>query len=231
MSATVNKVPCHVGIIMDGNGRWATNRGLKRAKGHEAGAKNIEPIVDELFACGVKVVSLYAFSYENFSRDEEEVCELMSLLKRGIKKYGDYSLKKGIKLTVSGELSLLDEDLRTEILKQIEKTRSYTGGTLNICIAYGGRQEVCRAFDLIRRDGLIDITPDVVERYLYTDGLAPLDFVIRTGGEYRLSNFLLWQAAYAELYFTSVLWPDFTCEEVRRALDDYKIRVRRFGKN
>lgn len=216
---------------MDGNGRWATARGLKRSKGHEAGAKNIEPIADALFAKGVNVVSLYAFSIENFSRDEKEVKELMSILKRGIKRYGDYSSKKGVRLVVSGDLSLLDGELVDEIRAQVEKTRSFVGGTLNICIAYGGRQELCRAFSLMSQDGVTDVTPSTVERYLYTDGLEPLDLIIRTGGEYRLSNFLLWQAAYAELYFTSVLWPDFTCEEVERALDDFSKRVRRFGKN
>ena len=223
-------IPRHVGIIMDGNGRWATARGKKRSYGHEVGAENIGKVVDRLFEKGVEVVSLYAFSTENFSRSKEEVGDLMSLLKKGIKKYGDYGESKKIRLIVSGDMSLLSSDLNRAIREQVEKTAKYSERTLNICIAYGGRQELCRAFSAIR-DGGEDITPETIENHLYTVGLAPLDFVIRTGGEYRLSNFLLWQSAYAELYFTPVLWPDFNVEEVDRALDDYSSRTRRFGKN
>lgn len=228
----MNKIPRHVGIIMDGNGRWATARGKKRAFGHEAGAENIKSVVEYLFEKGVEVVSLYAFSTENFSRTKDEVDELMSLLKKGIKKYGSYSESKKIRLIVSGDMSLLSPDLNRVIQAQVKKTAMYSdsGRTLNICIAYGGRQELCRAFGQVCAQGE-DFTPENVEKHLYTAGLAPLDLIIRTGGEYRLSNFLLWQSAYAELYFTPVLWPDFNREEVDRALEDYSSRTRRFGKN
>lgn len=226
-----NNIPAHVGVIMDGNGRWAALRGKKRSFGHHAGAKNAEIVVDELFLSGVKVVSLYAFSTENFERDKEEVDELMSLLKKGIKKYGDYGVKKQVRLVVSGDLGMLSDELKREIEKQTRLTEKFEERVLNICIAYGGRQEICRAFELLHADGIENPTMKDVEERLYTKGLCPLDFVIRTGGEIRLSNFLLWQAAYAELYFTPVLWPDFSREEVKRALDVYATRVRRFGKN
>ena len=224
------KIPRHVGIIMDGNGRWATARGKKRAYGHEVGAKNIEPVVDCLFDNGVENVSLYAFSTENFSRNKEEVDELMSLLKKGLKKYGNYAVNKKVRLIVSGDTALLDDDLSKEITKEVQKTAKFVGKTLNICIAYGGRQEICRAAEELRQNGE-PITAEALESRLYTADLQPLDFIIRTGGEYRLSNFLLWQSAYAELYFTPVLWPDFNREEVLRALCAFLSRSRRFGKN
>lgn len=229
-AAQTAKIPHHVGIIMDGNGRWATARGKKRAYGHEAGAKNIEIVVDCLFEKGVENVSLYAFSTENFSRTKDEVDELMSLLKKGLKKYGNYAVNKKVRLIVSGDMSLLNADLNREIAKEVQKTAKFSGRTLNICIAYGGRQEICRAAETLRQKGET-ITAEALEKQLYTADLQPLDFIIRTGGEYRLSNFLLWQSAYAELYFTPVLWPDFNSEEVERALSAFSSRSRRFGKN
>lgn len=229
-AAQTAKIPRHVGIIMDGNGRWATARGKKRAYGHEAGAKNIETVVDCLFEKGVENVSLYAFSTENFSRTKDEVDELMSLLKKGLKKYGNYAVNKKARLIVSGDMSLLNADLSREIAKEVQKTAKFSGRTLNICIAYGGRQEICRAAETLRQKGE-PITAEALEKQLYTADLQPLDFIIRTGGEYRLSNFLLWQSAYAELYFTPVLWPDFNSEEVERALSAFSSRSRRFGKN
>lgn len=229
-AAQTAKIPRHVGIIMDGNGRWATARGKKRAYGHEAGAKNIETVVDCLFEKGVENVSLYAFSTENFSRTKDEVDELMSLLKKCLKKYGNYAVNKKARLIVSGDMSLLNADLSREIAKEVQKTAKFSGRTLNICIAYGGRQEICRAAETLRQKGE-PITAEALEKQLYTADLQPLDFIIRTGGEYRLSNFLLWQSAYAELYFTPVLWPDFNSEEVERALSAFSSRSRRFGKN
>lgn len=229
-AAQTAKIPRHVGIIMDGNGRWATARGKKRAYGHEAGAKNIETVVDCLFEKGVENVSLYAFSTENFSRTKDEVDELMSLLKKGLKKYGNYAVNKKARLIVSGDMSLLNADLSREIAKEVQKTAKFSGRTLNICIAYGGRQEICLAAETLRKKGE-PITAEALEKQLYTADLQPLDFIIRTGGEYRLSNFLLWQSAYAELYFTPVLWPDFNSEEVERALSAFSSRSRRFGKN
>jgi len=227
---SIVNVPRHVGIIMDGNGRWATARGKNRTEGHKAGVKNIRPVLEELYENGVEVVSLYAFSTENFSRDPDEVDALMKILNRGLKTYGDLAVEKGVRLVVSGDYSLLSDNLIKRIKKQVGRTSAYVDKTLNICIAYGGRQELCRAFGLMYADG-VSATPENVERYLYTSGMPPLDYVIRTGGEYRLSNFLLWQSAYAELYFTPVLWPDFNREEVKRALTSFSERKRRFGKN
>ena len=225
------KIPVHVGIIMDGNGRWATARGKSRAYGHRAGAKNIENIVGYMFQKGVKVVSLYAFSTENFLRDKSEVDELMSLLKSGLKKYGDYAVKNRVKLIVSGDMGCLSEDLRKTIDKEVKKSSAFTDKILNICVAYGGRQEICHAFNAMRSCGIDTATPETIEKYLYTADFPPLDYIIRTGGEYRLSNFLLWQSAYAELYFTPVLWPDFNEAEAERALAGFAERTRRFGKN
>lgn len=226
-----NKIPNHVGIIMDGNRRWAAARGKKRSYGHKVGTDNIKTVAEVCFSLGVKVLTLYAFSTENFSRTEEEVSELMSLIKTGITKYGEYSIKNGICFKVSGDLGLLNDGLRKEIEKQVKKTQGNTEKILNICIAYGGRQEICRAFNAMKAEKIDRATPEEIERHLYTADLPPLDLIIRTGGEYRLSNFLLWQAAYAELYFTPILWPDFNKEEVERALSAFAQRQRRFGKN
>ena len=225
------RLPRHIGVIMDGNGRWAKKRRLPRSAGHSMGAETLKKIVTECNRIGIGYITVYAFSTENFERDKEEVDELMNLLKKGIKKYGDYGVKKQVRLVVSGNLGMLSDELKREIEKQTRLTEKFEERVLNICVAYGGRQEICRAFGLLRADGIVNPTVKDVEERLYTKGLSPLDFVIRTGGEIRLSNFLLWQAAYAELYFTPVLWPDFSREEVKCALDVYATRVRRFGKN
>ena len=199
--------------------------------GNKAAAREVGKAIAKLaLEKGVENVSLYAFSTENFSRTKDEVDELMSLLKKGLKKYGNYAVNKKVRLIVSGDMSLLNADLNREIAKEVQKTAKFSGRTLNICIAYGGRQEICRAAETLRQKGE-PITAEALENQLYTADLQPLDFIIRTGGEYRLSNFLLWQSAYAELYFTPVLWPDFNSEEVERALSAFSSRSRRFGKN
>ncbi len=223
------KAPRHVGIIMDGNGRWAALRGQKRSFGHRAGVKAIEEVAETLFGCGVEYISLYAFSSENFSRPKEEIDYLFNMLKDGITRYGENCLKKKVRLLVSGDLSSFDQELRDLINSFIQKTSKFSSPVMNICLNYGARQELCRAFNLIAKTNEKTIDENTVSKYLYAD-LPDLDLVIRSGGEQRLSNFMLWQASYAELYFTDLLWPDFNKEATLNALDWYYARKRRFGK-
>ena len=223
-------IPNHVGIIMDGNGRWAQARHKKRSFGHKQGAKNIKEVALYLFDKGVKCLSLYAFSTENFNRPKEEVNQLFDILEKGIEEYGELALKQNIRLTVSGDLNAIPEGIRQKISFYTQKTQSIAYPILNICLNYGARQEICRAFCLMRENGIENPTESDIDKFLYTADLPELDFVIRTGGECRLSNFLLWQSAYAELYFTNCLWPDFNKEETAKALEEFSRRNRRFGK-
>ena len=222
------KVPRHVGFIMDGNGRWALARGKRREAGHREGVKRVREIVSHAFSRGVEVVSLYAFSTENWSRPKKEVDELFRLIRR----YFAVNLKKmlsdGIRLQIMGDLSVFPEDIRRDFEDSMQKTAHFTAHVLNVAINYGGRQELCHAMQAVCNKGL-DITPETVQNHLYTANLPDLDLVIRTSGEQRLSNFMLWQSAYAEFYFTPVLWPDFHKEDLDKALDDYATRHRRFG--
>lgn len=223
-------LPEHVGIIMDGNGRWAKNRGKKRSDGHKQGVKILDSIVKEFFQAGVNALSLFAFSTENFNRPQEEVDNLMDLLQKGVKKFGGIALKNKVRLKISGDLSLLPPDLQVVCNKEIENTKQFTSPVLNICIGYSGQSELCNAFNRMLQAGEKNVDKTTVEKYLYTSDMPPLDLIIRTGGERRISNFMLWQAAYAELYFTDVLWPDFSKEDVYDALDWFAKRSRRFGK-
>ena len=222
-------LPKHVGIIMDGNGRWAEERGHKRSFGHEHGVKNILPVANALFDSGVEYLSVYAFSTENLQRPSEEVDFLLKLLRKGIKKHGEDCLKMGVRLTVSGDTLALGEDLHNLICNYSERTAIFTKPVLNICLNYGARQELCRAFNLMLENGVQTANEKLIEKYLFAE-LPPLDLVIRTGGEKRLSNFMLWQASYAELYFTDRLWPDFSKEDCLDALNWFTSRKRRFGK-
>ena len=222
------KLPNHVGIIMDGNGRWATFRGHKRSFGHKAGAKRVVEVVKTFFDCGVNYLSLYAFSTENFSRPKQEVECLFSTLKKGLKRYGEECIKYKARFTVSGDISVLDNELQAVINEYVCKTQEFSAPVLNICLNYGARQELCRAFNLMSESAVDIASPEIIENYLYGN-LPALDLIIRTGGEQRLSNFMLWHACYAELYFTDILWPDFTKEECLNALKCFSTRKRRFG--
>ena len=222
-------VPCHVGVIMDGNGRWATARNHKRSYGHKKGAQNIERVVLALLKEGVSYISLYAFSTENMQRPTQEVNALFQILNDGIKKYGEIALKKGVRLCISGDTQVLNEQIRQTINTYEQKTACFNKPVLNICINYGARQELCFAFNNMLKDNLA-ITWQNIQKSTYNGFLPPVDLVIRTGGEHRLSNFMLFQCAYAELYFTDVLWPDFSKEEVKKALSWFADRKRRFGK-
>ncbi len=221
-------VPRHVGFIMDGNGRWAKKRNKPRTFGHKKGADVIEEIVSDCFGCGVEAVSLYAFSTENWSRPKEEIDEIFSLLKKFLKKYSGKLIKEKIRLIISGDTERLTGGLKEECLLRVKETSGFTGHTLNIAINYGGRAEIVRAANALKgKSG--EITEEDISGALYTAGLPDPDLIVRTSGEQRLSNFLLWQSAYAELYFTDTLWPDFKKDELTKAFLWYAERRRRFG--
>jgi undecaprenyl diphosphate synthase len=224
-------VPQHVAIIMDGNGRWARSRGKPRLAGHRAGTENIRRVIERFAAYDVAYLTLYAFSTENWERPRWEVRGLMALLSRFLKQETQNLHKEGIRLVHIGDLSPLNANLRRQVLDAIELTRHNTRMTLAIAFNYGGRAEIVGAVQRIVADGVPAdaIDEELIERYLSTHGLPDPDLIIRTAGELRLSNFLLWQGAYAEFCFTEVYWPDFDIEHIDEALDAYSQRRRRFG--
>ncbi len=231
-----NKLPRHVAIIMDGNGRWAEQRGLPRAMGHKAGVESVREIVETAGELGITAVTLYAFSTENWHRPAMEVQALMTLLRAYLESQLAPMLEKGVRLRCSGEIERLPKDIQTLLTKAIDKTAPNTGIVLNLALSYGGRSELVRAAQRLAQQCLNGtIRPEAIteERFgeqLYTAGLPDPDLLIRTGGEARLSNFLLWQTSYSELYFTPIFWPDFRKEQFLAALADYQGRQRRFGK-
>lgn len=226
--AEEKKVPRHIGFIMDGNGRWAKLRGKSRSYGHKKGADVIEEVVSACFDEGVEAVSLYAFSTENWSRPKEEVDTIFDLLEKFLRRYENKLVNERIRLIISGDLSEISEKLRNRSISVMKNTERFVGKTLNIAINYGGRAEIVRAAKLLSETGE-PITEENLAGRLYTTGLPDIDLVVRTSGESRLSNFFLWQCAYAELYFTDVLWPDFKTEELKKALEWFAGRKRRFG--
>jgi undecaprenyl diphosphate synthase len=224
-------LPQHVAIIMDGNGRWAKQRGLPRFAGHKAGSDNIRRVA-ELFAdYGIKYLTLYMFSTENWNRPEGEVSELLNLLAEKIDSETQAFHKANIRLKHLGRLDRLSPHLSQKITAATELTKNNTRMTLCLAFDYGGRNEIVQAVQRLITDDILPTSIDEARfsQYLYTSGIPDPDLIIRTGGEMRLSNFLLWQAAYSELYFTPVLWPDFGRKEIQEALLDYKQRQRRFG--
>lgn len=229
-------LPKHVGIIMDGNGRWAKKRGLKRSFGHKKGADNLEKLLKHIFSIGIPYVSVYAFSTENFNRDQEEVNYLMDLFVKYFTKKKKIFIKEELKVIFSGSKENLREDVIEGIKELEDATKNFKRGTFNICLNYGGRLEIVDAIKKIIEDidkGLIDkndIDEKLVSHYMYQD-LPDLDFVIRTSGEQRISNFMLWQSSYAEYYFPNTLFPDFDAKEFDKALEEYNKRNRRFGGN
>ena len=223
------KIPEHVGIIMDGNGRWAVARGKKRSYGHHAGSANVDRIVTHAFERGVKALTLYAFSSENWARPKDEVDELMKLLKVYFKKFIKKVVKNDVRLCVVGGRDGLSRDLIKVIEDGEKKSQNNTAHILNIAINYGGRQEIVHAVKQLISKGE-EITENGILNNLYTVLSGEPDLIIRTGGEYRLSNFLMFQGAYSELYFTDVLWPDFDETELDKAIDSFSNRKRRFGK-
>lgn len=222
-------VPRHVGIIMDGNGRWAKLRGKPRSYGHKKGADIIDEVVSACFDGGTEAVSLYAFSTENWVRPKEEIETIFGLLGILLDKKFSRLVKQRVRLIISGDITPLPEKLRVKCLNAIEKTKDFTGRTLNVALNYGSRTEITRACNLALSSGKTEITEEDVAANLYTAGLPDIDLVIRTSGEMRLSNFFLWQCAYAEFYFTDVLWPDFHKDELEKAFEWFSHRKRRFG--
>lgn len=222
------KIPTHVGIIMDGNGRWAKLRNKERSYGHKIGSDNVDTIVTHAFNRGVKALSLYAFSSENWSRPKNEVDELMRLLKVYFKKFIKKLYKNQVRLMVMGDLTRLSDDLQKIINEGMLKTKDYSDKVLNIALNYGGRQEIVNAVNTIISKGE-EISVENISKNLYTAPLGEPDLIIRTGGELRLSNFMLFQGAYSELYFTDVLWPDFKEEHFDMALSEFARRNRRYG--
>ncbi len=228
----IARLPNHVAIIMDGNGRWAKQHGLLRLEGHQAGAENIRPIIKYLNQHHIKYVTLYGFSTENWNRPEDEVTGLLRLFEESINKYVSELHENGIKLRHLGHLEELPQGLQLAINKAIELTKNNTRMTLSFALNYGGRLEILDAVRHIIAKGIPiqNIDEGLFNSYLYTAGLPDVDLVIRTSGEFRTSNFLIWQAAYSEYYFTDVLWPDFNQKELEKALLAYSQRRRRFGK-
>ena len=224
----IDNLPSHIGIIMDGNGRWAQARGKNRSFGHSEGSKNVDRIVSYGFELGIKAITLYVFSAENWARPKKEVDKLMSLLKVYIKKFVKKAIKNKTRLMVVGDVSGLSEELQELIATDMEKTSIYTDHILNLAINYGGRQEIVQAVNKLIDKGE-EITVDGISKNLYTANSGEPDLIIRTGGEFRLSNFLMFQGAYSELYFTDVLWPDFDESELDKALESFAKRNRRYG--
>jgi len=223
--------PVHIAIIMDGNGRWATQRGLLRLEGHKAGVENIRRVIKELGHYGIKYITLYAFSTENWRRSKQELRGLFNLLGRVINKETQNFHKEGIKINLLGNLEGLSPLLKKKVQKALELTKNNKAMTLSIALNYGGRAEIIGAVKEIIKRGHPpdDINEELFSRYLYTNGIPEPDIIIRTGGELRLSNFLLWQSAYSEYYSTPSYWPDFDEEEIKKALVVYTHRQRRFG--
>ncbi len=229
-------LPRHIAIIMDGNGRWAKKRGLPRIEGHRNGIKSVREIVEACGELGIKILTLYTFSTENWRRPRREVSGLMRLLVRTTNNEINDLVEKNVKLIVSGDLSSFPKYARNTVLKAVDKTKDNTGLILNLALGYGGREELIRAVRKIAnevREGKLDperIDQHKIQENLYTAGLPDPDLLIRTSGEFRVSNFLLWQIAYTEFYITTVLWPDFRKKHLYRAIEDYLGRERRFGK-
>ncbi|MWB95583.1 isoprenyl transferase [Flavobacterium sp. GA093] len=229
-------LPKHLAIIMDGNGRWAKQQGFLRAFGHENGTKSVKTTIETCAKLGIEYLTLYAFSTENWNRPKLEVETLMKLLINSLKKELVTLQKNNIKLNAIGNLDKLPKNAQKELLDVIEKTKNNTRLTLTLALSYGSREELVNAIKIISNKvknniiSLDTLDDSIINEHLYTQNLPDVDLLIRTSGEHRISNFLLWQIAYAELYFTNVLWPDFKEQDLYEAIISYQKRERRFGK-
>jgi len=232
----IEALPKHIAIIMDGNGRWAKQKGMLRAFGHENGTKSVKEVVECSAELGIENLTLYAFSTENWNRPKLEVDTLMKLLVSSLKKEIKTLQDNNIKLLAIGNLNLLPKKVHKELLEVIDKTKENTRLCLTLALSYGSREELLNTIKAISnkvKNNIIseeNIDESIINEHLYTRNLPDVDLLIRTSGEQRISNFLLWQIAYAELYFTKVLWPDFTKEHLYEAIIEYQKRERRFGK-
>ena len=232
----MNKLPKHVAIIMDGNGRWANLQGKNRVSGHQQGAKSVREVIEEAVKMEIEFLTLYAFSTDNWSRPMEEVSLLMKLLVNSLKKEFKRLIKNNIRLQSIGNMDGLPNPVKEELSYVIEKTKNNTGMVLTLALNYGAKEEFTAAVKAIAfkvKNSIISpekVDQSTIIEHLYTRNLPAVDLLIRTSGEERISNFLLWHIAYAELYFTRTLWPDFKKEDLQKALVDYTKRERRFGK-
>ena len=232
----IDEIPKHIAIIMDGNGRWAQQQGKNRLRGHEAGAKAVKKTVEAAAELSIKHLTLYAFSTENWNRPKAEIATLMTLLVRSLRRELQQMTENNIRLSAIGSLEKLPKQVQQELIEVIEKTKYHRGTNLTLALSYGAREEIKRAVIDISKKVKNSIIPvesideTIINEHLYTQHLPDVDLLIRTSGEVRISNFLLWQIAYAELYFTDVMWPEFNKQELHQAIKSYLIRERRFGK-
>lgn len=224
------RLPKHVAIIMDGNGRWAKKRILPRALGHNAGVESVREIVRACADLKIEVLTLYSFSTENWRRPQEEVRDLMDILGRALEKETPELKKNNVRLRILGRISALPKTVQDSLARSIDQLKNNTGLLLNLALNYGSRQEIADAVNKLISSGAANVLEEDISNALYTSGLPDPDLLIRTSGENRVSNFLLWQIAYAEIYVTPVLWPDFKKEDFLAALADFQSRERRFGR-
>lgn len=228
-------IPQHVAIIIDGNRRWAVQNGLSKVEGHRHGAETLKKLVPALISRGIPVVSIFTFSTENWRRPPLEVAALMTLIADMFRNYFDWLHAQGVQVRISGRIADFSEDIRGIFRRAVENTKENTKLIANFCLSYGGREEIEQMVKRVTNAAggdpraIAAISAEAIERNLYTAGLPDVDLVVRTGGEKRLSGFLPWQSAYAELYFTDILWPDFNENELDRALEDFAARKRNFG--
>jgi|TARA_B110000467_G_scaffold153260_1_gene163419 undecaprenyl diphosphate synthase len=227
-----NQIPEHIAIIMDGNGRWARAKTLQRVAGHKQGVKAVRNITEVCIELGVKYLTMYTFSEENWNRPQREISALMKLLVSSLKKEVKDLDKNNVRLTIIGDVTKMDSFVQDELKEAIELTEDNDGLNLNLALSYGGRQEIMTAFKSLysQINSADEITEERFESHLYTSNMPDPDLLIRTGGEMRLSNFLLWQIAYTELHITNTFWPAFGREQLLIAINDYQQRERRFGK-
>ncbi len=232
LPVTLEKVPHHIAIIMDGNGRWAAQRGLPRLAGHRAGTENLRAIISASVELGIQYLTIYAFSTENWGRPQEEVEGLMFILADVIDQELDELDKEGVQLRHIGRLERLEPVLREKVKHAIERTKNNDRLVLSVAFNYGGRDEIiCAIREMIAdKIGPDEISEEMVSRYMFTSGVPDPDLIIRTSGEMRLSNFLIWQAAYAEWYVTPTFWPDFGKDQLRKAVEEFSQRDRRYGR-
>lgn len=229
MTETNNhSLPVHVGIILDGNRRWAQSKGLPTLEGHRQGAEVFKQVALHAFDIGIKFVSAYVFSNENKRRSEEEIGYLMKLVIKAVENYLDEFKEKGIKIVILGQRDELSGKVLEAVTRAEDNTKNNTKGTLALCFNYGGHEEIADAAEKLSKNGM-EITPEAISNSLYSPEIPPLDLIIRTSGEQRLSGFMLWRSAYAELYFSPAMWPAFTVNDFDSCLSEYEKRNRRFG--
>ena len=225
-----SNLPKHIAFIMDGNGRWAKIRGKIRTYGHKQGVESVEKVIKHAKTLGLEIVSFYAFSTENWKRPQEEVDYIFGLLRDYLKEHKNSFYDNNIKVRIIGDITKLPKDLQKEILAVEKQTKDCDGLLVNVCLNYGSRVEIIRAINNIIKDGVKEVDDKIFASYLQTEGIPDPDLVVRTSGECRLSNFMLYQCAYSELYFPKVYWPDFKEKELEKAIIVYQSRNRRFGK-